>query len=188
MADVILFHHALGRTAGVTAFADRLRAAGHRVTTPDLYDGRVFDTLDAGVAHADQLGMPEVIRRGTAAVADLPAAVVYAGFSLGSMPAQKLAQTRPGAVGAILYHGGVPPAEFGTDWPAGVPLQVHTAERDPWNELAVVRQLTDAVPGGELFVYPGAAHLIAEPASDEYDPAAAELIAERTVRFLSRWP
>lgn len=108
MTDVVLFHHAQGLTAGVHAFADHLRGAGHTVTVPDLYAGVTFDSLAAGVAHARDIGMDEIIARGAAAVAGVPDHVVYAGFSLGAMPAQKLAQTRPGALGAIIYHGGVP--------------------------------------------------------------------------------
>ena len=50
MADVLLFHHAHGLTDGVRAFADRLRADGHVVVVPDLYAGRVFSTVEEGVA------------------------------------------------------------------------------------------------------------------------------------------
>jgi dienelactone hydrolase len=107
MSEVILFHHAQGLTRGVQAFGDELRAAGHRVTVPDLYEGATFSVLEDGVAHAEQIGMDEIIDRGVAAAADLPASIVYAGFSLGVLPAQKLAQTRPGALGALLYHEGL---------------------------------------------------------------------------------
>ena len=64
----------------------------------------------------------------------MPADVVYAGFSLGVLPAQALAQTRPGARGALLFHACVAPDEFGTPWPKAVPLQVHLMEADAWAE------------------------------------------------------
>ena len=190
MANVLLFHHALGLTAGVVAFADRLRAAGHRVTAPDLYDGRTFATVADGVAHAEAVGFAEVVRRGVAAAADLPAAAVYAGFSLGVLPAQTLAQTRTGALAAVLYHAAVPPADLGSPWPAGVALQMHLADRDPLSEadLIAAGQLARDVPGSELFVYPTAAHLVADPGAGEYDAAVAEQVVERTLRFLARWP
>src|SRR5262245_44898688 len=104
MAEVLLFHHAQGRTAGVIAFADRLRAAGHTVHTPDLYEGLTFQQLEAGVAHAHSVGFEKLIARGVATADQLPQSIVYAGFSLGVMPAQKLAQTRPGARGALLFE------------------------------------------------------------------------------------
>ncbi len=125
MADVLLFHHALGLTEGVEAFADQLRAAGHRVTVPDLYDGRTFPTVDAGVAHAQRLGFASIVAAGVAVADDMPDAIVYGGFSLGVMPAQRLAHQRPGARGALLYHSGIPVSEYGDARPAGVRLQAH---------------------------------------------------------------
>ncbi|MDX6401473.1 MAG: hypothetical protein QOF27_2079, partial [Gaiellaceae bacterium] len=105
MAEVLLFHHAQGQTAGFHAFADELRQAGHTVHTPDLYDGRTFATIDEGMAYAEEIGFPAaIIERGESAASELPAELVYAGFSLGVVPAQKLAQTRPGARGALFFY------------------------------------------------------------------------------------
>src|SRR5512133_2537099 len=121
MAEVVLFHHAQGLTSGVVAFADELRRAGHTVHTPDLLDGRTFGSIDEGLAYAQELGFPgEILARGARAVEGLPADLVYAGFSLGVLPAQMLAQTRPGAKGALLLHGFVPTSEFEAPWPDGV--------------------------------------------------------------------
>jgi dienelactone hydrolase len=186
LADVILFHHALGLTEGVRAFARQLQAAGHRVTTPDLYEGATFETVEAGVEHAQKTGFGEIIRRGAAAAEKLPADCVYAGFSLGVMPAQMLAQTRPGALGAILYHSLIPIEEFSPAWPAGLPLQVHVTDRDKWEDLPAMRQIAGGIPGSELFVYPGSAHLLAEAGFTDYDPVAADLFVQRSVDFLNR--
>ena len=132
MAEVALFHHALGLTPGVVAFADELRRAGHVVHTPDLFEGRTFDTIEEGLGFATQIGFPdEVIGRGVRAVEGLPAGLVYAGFSLGVLPAQMLAQTRPGARGALLFYSCVPVSAFGSSWPDGVPAQVHGMDADP---------------------------------------------------------
>jgi dienelactone hydrolase len=179
MSEVVLFHAALGPRPGDQVFADRLRASGHTVHTPDLYDGRTFDSLDEGVAHGDGLGLAEIGRRAAAAVEPLVPALVYAGFSLGACAAQILAQRRPGAQGALLYHAALPSEPFG-GWPAGVPLQIHAMEDDEWFEVDVARAL-----GGELFLYPGAGHLFADPDWPDYDEAAAELLIERTLVFLS---
>ena len=188
MTDVILLHHAQGLTDGVQAFAEQLRAAGHRVTVPDLYDGKVFDTLEAGVAHAEEeVGLDAITDAGVAAAAQMPADSVYAGFSLGVLPAQKLAQTRPGARGVLLYHSGVPSSVFGGNWPAGVALQVHLAEHDPFDDLAFVQELVqEAGNDGELFLYPGSAHLFTDSSLTEYDPTIAGQVMERTLQFLDR--
>ncbi len=184
MAEVLLFHHAQGQTAGFLAFADELRAAGHVVHTPDLYDGKMFAELDDGVAYAEQIGMDAIIQRGAATAEGLPAELVYAGFSLGVLPAQKLAQTRPGALGALLLHACVPTSAFKTPWPEGVPLQIHTMEGDEWVELDVAQALVDEIENAELFLYPGAGHLFADSSLGDFDEDAAALLEERTLMFL----
>ncbi|WP_448627195.1 dienelactone hydrolase family protein [Geodermatophilus sp. URMC 64] len=188
MADVVLFHHAQGLTDGVRRFAGRLSAAGHRVTLPDLFDGATFGSIADGVAHAEKIGFDRVIERGVAAADGLPAETVYAGLSLGVLPAQKLAQNRPGARGALLLFSAVPAAVFGA-WPDGVALQMHFAEDDPWSaeeDLPAARELARTVEGAELFVYPGSGHLICDDSLPDYDEAATGKILERALGFLGR--
>jgi dienelactone hydrolase len=188
VTEVVLFHHALGLTPGVTAFADELRRAGHDVHTPDLYDGRTFETLEAGLAHAEEVGFMNVIDRGVQAARTLPADVVYAGFSLGVLPAQKLAQTRPGARGALLFYSCVPLGEFAADWPAEVPVQVHGMDADPIfveeGDLDAARGLVESAERAELFLYDGDQHYFADPSLSSYDPRAAALLTRRTLDFL----
>ena len=189
MAEILLFHHAHGLTAGVLAFADDLRAAGHTVHTPDLYDGEVFHDLEAGVAHAQQVGFGTLIERGVAAADGLPDGLVYAGFSLGGLPAQALAQNRPGARGALLFHSAVPVTEFGAAWPDGVPVQVHAMADDPWfvgdGDIDAARALVAQADDAELFLYPGDQHLFADSSLPSYDAAAAALLRERVLAFLA---
>src|SRR5207248_3265990 len=61
VTEIVLFHHAQGLTPGLVALADRWRAGGHVVHTPDVYEGRPFATLAAGLAHAESGGFPELI-------------------------------------------------------------------------------------------------------------------------------
>jgi dienelactone hydrolase len=188
MAEVLLFHHAQGQTAGFLAFADDLRGAGHTVHTPDLYDGRTFDVLDDGVGYADEVGFGMIVERGVRAADDLPEGLVYAGFSLGVLPAQKLAQTRPGARGALLFHSCVPTSEFGGDWPSNVPVQIHAMEADPWfvdeGDIDAARALVASTEQAELFLYPGGGHLFADASLDAYDAEAAALLTTRVLEFL----
>ena len=188
MAEVLLFHHAQGQTSGFLAFADELRRAGHTVHTPDLYHGRTFDTLDEGVAYADEVGFGEIIEKGVSAAADLPEALFYAGFSLGVLPAQKLAQTRPGARGALLFHSFVPTSEFGSSWPVDVPVQIHGMETDPFfageGDLDAARAFVESSEQAELFVYPGDQHLFADSSLPSYDAGATQLLSQRVQSFL----
>jgi dienelactone hydrolase len=187
MAEVLLFHHAHGLTAGCLSFADELRAAGHVVHAPDLYDGKTFADLDDGVGYAREVGFDTISERGRLAAEGLPNEIVYAGFSLGAMPAQMLAQTRPGAKGALLFHSCIPPAEFGGDWPEGVPLQVHLMEADEWaleGDLDAAGELDETVENAELFLYPGDRHLFADNSLPDYDESAATLLKQRVLSFL----
>jgi dienelactone hydrolase len=190
MAEVVLFHHAQGLTPGVVAFADELRGAGHTVHTPDLFDGATFGSIDEGMHYAQEIGFPdEVLRRGAEAVDGLPAGLVYAGFSLGVLPAQQLAQTRPGARGALLFYSCVPVKEFGPGWPEGVPVQVHGMDSDPYfvdeGDIEAARELVDQAGSGELFLYSGDQHYFADSSLPSYDPDASALLTQRVLAFLS---
>ena len=189
MAEIVLFHHALGLTPGVGALADQLRAAGHTVHTPDLYDGRTFGTLDEGVANAAEIGFEEVMERGVRTADALPAGLVYAGISLGAMPAQKLAQTRPGARGALLLEACIPVSEFGDAWPDDVPVQVHGMDADPFfageGDVDAARTLVAQATDAELFLYPGDHHLFTDSSLPGYDKDAAELVTARVLAFLA---
>jgi dienelactone hydrolase len=185
VAEVLLYHHAQGLTSGCVAFADDLRAAGHVVHTPDLYDGKTFAELTDGVAYAEEVGFGTILERGRLAAEGLPQELVYAGFSLGVMPAQTLAQTRPGAKGALFFSAALPTDEFGS-WPEGVPVQIHMMEGDEWAEedLPAARELVEAVGDAKLFLYPGDGHLFADSSLDDYDEQAAGQLKERVLAFL----
>jgi dienelactone hydrolase len=190
MAEVLLFHHAQGQTEGFAAFADELRRAGHTVHGPDLYDGRTFATIDEGMAYAEQVGFPgEIIERGVRAANGLPNELVYAGFSLGVLPAQKLAQTRAGARGALLFYACVPTSEFGTSWPVDVPVQIHGMDADPIfvgeGDIDAARAIVDSSEQAELFLYPGSQHYFADSSLPSHDAGAAALLTRRVLEFLA---
>ncbi len=190
MSEILLFHHALGLTNGVLAFADILRQDGHMVHVPDLYEGQKFDDLDAGVKFAQGTGFELIVERGVLAAETLPRNVVYAGFSLGVMPAQKLAQTRPGAAGALLFEACLPPDAFGGPWPNGVPVQIHGMKADKLfaeeGDLAAARALAAGSDEAELFLYDGDQHLFADSSLPGYDARASELLIERVLAFLRK--
>lgn len=194
MAEVVLFHHVLGLTDGVLAFAEELRAGGHTVHTPDLFGGERPATIEDGVAHVRSTGGEALGERANRAVAELPERLVYAGFSWGAGTAQELAQTRPGAGGALLYEACMPiTGEWAIGpWPDGVPVQIHGKDRDPFfaleGDLDAARALVASVGPGlaELFVYPGERHLFADSSLSSYDADATALVVQRSLAFLDR--
>jgi dienelactone hydrolase len=189
MAELVLFHHVQGLTPGVVAFADDIRRAGHTVHTPDLLDGHTFGSIQDGMDHVATLGFKEVLDRGVRAVQGLPDRLVYAGFSLGVVPAQCLAQTRPGAAGALLMYSCMPTSEFGS-WPAGVPVQIHGMDADPIfvgeGDIDAARALVEEADDAELFLYPGDQHYFADSSLPSYDPDATALLLQRVLSFLAQ--
>jgi dienelactone hydrolase len=194
MAEVVLFHHVQGLTDGVRAFAEQLRAGGHTVYTPDLFDGQRPATIDDGVALTQDIGDEVLTERADQAVAGLPGGLVYAGFSFGVASAQRLAQTRPGARGALLYEACLPiTGEWAIGpWPDGVPVQIHGMDSDPFfaleGDLDAARELVETVGPAlaELFTYPGDRHLFTDSSLPSYDPEAAALVVQRSRDFLGR--
>ena len=192
MAEVLLFHHAQGVTPGITGFADQLRAAGHTVHVPDLFVGRTFGSIDEGMAFIDGQGSDALHAQGVRTADDLPAELVYAGFSFGETIAQQLAQTRPGARGALLFYSCVPITgewAFGP-WPDGVPVQIHGADQDPFfvgeGDIVAAREIVATVPDAELFLYPGDQHYFADSSLPSYDAEATALLMTRVLGFLGR--
>jgi dienelactone hydrolase len=192
MAEVLLFHHVQGLTPGVQAFADELRAAGHTVHAPDLFDGRTFGSIDEGMTYIKANGMDEMVEKGERAADDLPNELVYAGFSFGEMIAQKLAQTRPGARGALLFYSAIPISgewAFGP-WPDGVPVQIHGMDNDPIfvgeGDIEAAREIVDKVADAELFLYPGDQHYFADSSLPSYNADATALLTKRVLEFLGR--
>ncbi len=191
MAEVLLFHHVQGLTAGVHAFAGDLREAGHMVHVPDLFDGRTFDSIEVGMTHAKELG-DAIDERADAIAAGLPETLVYAGFSMGGGIAQRLTQTRPGARGALLYETCYPISgewAFGP-WPDGVPVQIHGMDADPIfvdeGDIDAARALVESAEHAELFLYPGDQHYFADSSLPSYDESAATLLTQRVLAFLEQ--
>ena len=192
MAEILLFHHAQGLTPGVRAFAEELRGAGHTVHSPDLLDGRLFDTIDEGMAYVEDVGFEAIRERGVRSAEGLPDALVYAGFSLGVVPAQTLAQTRPGARGALLFYSCLPVSgEWAIGpWPDGVPVQIHGMDADPIfvgeGDVDAAREIVATAEDAELFLYPGDQHYFADSSLPSYDPDATALLTRRVLDFLDR--
>jgi dienelactone hydrolase len=194
MAEVVLFHHVQGLTEGMAALAKELRAGGHTVHTPDLFDGELPATIEEGLQLSQRIGGEELDARADRAVDDLPDGLVYAGVSSGAGTAQRLAQTRPGARGALLYESCISITgewTFGP-WPEGLPVQIHGMDKDPFfaleGDIDAARELVDHVGPelGELFVYPGDRHLFVDNSLSSYDADAAALVVRRSVEFLDR--
>ncbi|OCC04059.1 dienelactone hydrolase [Labrys sp. WJW] len=192
MAEILLFHHAQGLTPGVEAFAETLRAGGHVVHAPDLFDGRTFASIDDGLAYINEVGFDAMRARAERCADGLHADLVYAGFSFGVVPAQKLAQTRLGARGALFFYSCLPTSgewAFGP-WPPGVPVQIHGMDRDPIfvgeGDIQAAREIVEKAEDAELFLYAGDQHYFADSSLPSFDAEATRLLTRRVLDFLGR--
>lgn len=184
MTHVVVFHHVLGVTDGLRRIAADLHALGHSVQLVDLFDGETFATIDDGVAHAQVIGFDVLIDQGVAAVAADASDVVAVGISLGVLPAQKLVQTHPGIVGAVLIDGAVDAAAFG-DWPSDKTVQIHLVDGD---EIAAEdRDAADNLssePGVALHLHQGSGHLVVDRTAPAHDAALATTIVDSLCAFV----
>ncbi len=189
MAEVVLFHSVLGLTEGVTGFADDLRAAGHTVHTPDLFEGQTFDSIEAGMDNIQSIGFEAAAERGVLAADELPQEVVYGGFSFGVMPAMKLTVTRPGAKGGLFFDGFADVSYFGS-WPDGAQAQIHAMDHDPFfvdeGDIEAAQAFVDSTDGAEMFLYPGNQHLFSDRSMPWYDEGATRQMTERVLAFLDK--
>ena len=193
MAEIVLFHSALGPRPGIAVAAERLRAAGHVVHVPDIFpEPHVFDEAGPAMDYINGVGFDTLAARAMASVQSLPSDLVYAGFSLAAGYAAALAATRPGARAALLLNGTPGPDTLGAaTWPSGVPVQVHSMTGDQWRDDDALARMTAFVraSGSEcaVFDYPGTAHLFADPSLPaQFDSAAADLMWERVLELLSK--
>jgi dienelactone hydrolase len=185
MARILLIHSAYGLRPAVHAAAERLRAAGHDVTVPDLYDGRVVDTVEEGMEIKDEIGRDELLRRAVAAAAPLGAGIVYSGFSLGSSIAQNLALADEHAAGLLMFHG---TSDLSDDAETELAVQLHVAEPDAfepedWLNAWYLRMVA-AGADVEVYRYRGAGHLYTDPELPDYDAEAAERTWAAALAFL----
>ncbi|MEU4686655.1 dienelactone hydrolase family protein [Streptomyces xinghaiensis] len=185
---VVLFHSSYGLRPAVHAAADRMRAAGHEVHVPDLYDGRTAGSVEEGMDLKDEIGGDELLRRAVAAAAPLSdRGLVYAGFSLGGSLAQNLALADEKARGLLMLHG---TSDLAEDASAdGLPVQLHVADPDPfephdWLNAWYLR-MRRAGTEVEIFRYPGAGHLYTDPDLPDHDPEAAEETWSVALSFLA---
>ncbi|MDO5633915.1 MAG: dienelactone hydrolase family protein [Micrococcus sp.] len=192
MAQIILFHHARGLTEGVRRFAELIEAGGHTVHTPDLYDGRVFETVEEGVAFAKELGTSTITARGIETIMDYPQASVVAGISLGALPAHCAAQTIPAFRACLSISAALPLNAFAPLWPPHVALQVHLGERDPWavdEDLPLARSYAATAEHpdrpADLFEYDTDAHLFMDNTDPGYSKALTDLCVSRIIELLA---
>jgi len=194
---VLVLHPWWGLNATVRATCDRLAREGFVAFAPDLYHGKVADSIDGAQALARALDARQLQAKAQIAQAARflqqragrdHRGVAVIGFSLGAYYALDLAAAEPERVhSVVLFYG-----TGGGDWSKSrADYLGHFAEPDDYEPKADVDALEAALRRAgrrvEFHRYPGSGHWFFEPdRTQAYNPAAATLAWERTLAFLHR--
>ena len=185
--NIMLFHSTFGLRPAVLQAADRLRSAGHEVWTPDLFEGRTFESVEEGMEHKEKIGKEELLKRAVLAAAPYSErGLVYSGFSFGASVAQTLALGDDKARGLLLLHGTSDiAANASVD---DLAVQLHVAEPDQFETddwlSSWYLQMGRAGADVEVYRYAGAGHLYTDPGLPDYDEEAAEATWRVALGFL----
>ena len=192
---VLVLHAWWGLNDTMRAVCTRLAEAGFVAFAPDLYHGKVADTI----ADAETLGkaLDANHLQAKAEIADATrflgeragqaeGGLAVIGFSLGAYYALDLAAADPDHIRSVVIFYGTGGGDFSSSKAAYLG---HFAENDPFEPQSSVDNLEESLRRAgrpvSFYQYPGTGHWFFEPdRTDAYNPAAAALAWERTLTFL----
>jgi carboxymethylenebutenolidase len=193
---VLVLHAWWGLNETMRAFCTRLAAEGFVVFAPDLYHGKVADTIAGAETLGQALDANHLQARAEIAGAarflheraGLSGGLAVIGFSLGAYYALDLAAADPEHIRSVVLFYGTGPGDFSKTRAAYLG---HFAGEDEYEPPANVDGLEEALRRAgrpvTFYRYRDAGHWFFEPdRSQAYNPAAASLAWERTLAFLKR--
>jgi len=193
---VLALHAWWGLNEAMRAFCGRLAEAGFVTFAPDLYHGKVTDTiagakalsnaLDADKAKVD---IADATRFLNHRAGQGPGLAVI-GFSLGAYLALDQSVTDPENIRSVVVFYGTGPTDFSRSKAAYLGHFAETDEFEPQSEVDKLEEnLKRAGRPVTFHRYPGTGHWFFEPdRPDAFNQAAASLAWDRTLAFLKRSP
>jgi carboxymethylenebutenolidase len=194
---VLVLHAWWGLNDTIKAFCTRLAQSGFVAFAPDLYHGKVADTiagaealgkaLDANYLQAKaEIAEATMFLNQRAEQADRGLAVI--GFSLGAYYALDLAAADPEHIRSVVLFYGTGPGDFNSSKAAYLG---HFAENDQFEPQSNIEELEESLRRAgrpvTFYRYSGTGHWFFEPdRSQAYNQAAASLAWDRTLAFLRR--
>ncbi|RRD46733.1 dienelactone hydrolase family protein [Tessaracoccus sp. OH4464_COT-324] len=183
MTEIVLFHHALGLTDGVRQFADQLRSRGFAVRTPDLFEGRVFSSVEEAFQYVERVSCATLLQRAEESCVEIHGRIIFGGFSLGVVPAQHMMLAKP-SIGGLLFHGFTPFEADTSDWPQ-LPMHVYAMAEDPLfvgdGDIEAVREAQAVLPQLELHLFEGRKHLFTDSSTGDYDAFATQQVLDHVI-------
>lgn len=189
MAQLLLLHHALGVTSALRRLADRFEDAGHDVVVPDLFESRVFASVEEGMEHVESVGIETLAGLGEDAASDMQPGFVVCGISLGAIAAMRAGVSNDAVAAVVVASACIPEEYIGGPWPRTLPLRVVASREDAMfrdeGDLEAATEYTHSAQQAKLKLMPGREHLFVE-ADDPESTAATEWLVETVMRFLDR--
>jgi len=179
-------------------FCDRLAESGFTAFAPDLYHGKIADTIAGAEALAMALeGNQQKAKSEIAQAAgflderaEKPGrGLAVIGFSLGAYYALDLSAADPEHIRSVVLFYGTGPADFSR---SRADYLGHFAENDPYEPESNIDELEASLMKAGRPVtfhrYQGTGHWFFEPdRADAFNAAAASLAWDRTLAFLRRF-
>lgn len=192
---VLVLHAWWGLNDTIRSVCTRLADAGFVAFAPDLYHGKVADTIAGAEALGQALDAKHFQAKAEIAAAtrflskragQTDRGLAVLGFSLGAYYALDLAAAEPEYIRSVVIFYGTGGGDFSNSKAAYLG---HFAENDPYEPQSNVDELEEALKLADrpvtFYRYPRTGHWFFEPdRSDAYNQAAASLAWERTLAFL----
>jgi carboxymethylenebutenolidase len=192
---VLVLHAWWGLNDTMKGFCTQLAEAGFVAFAPDLYHGKVADTIAGAEAlgsalDANHLQAKAEIAAATQFLRDQAGqarrGLAVIGFSLGAYYALHLSAADPEHIRSVVLFYGTGGADFSSSQAAYLG---HFAEDDPFELKSDVDDLEESLRQAgrpvEFYRYPGTGHWFCEPDRPQaYNKGAADLAWERTLAFL----
>lgn len=190
---VLVLHPWWGLNDTIKTFCDRLANEGFITFAPDLYHGKVADTIEGAKALSSELNADHAGADIATAVEFLQAqtgepnqGIAVVGFSMGAYFAFELSVNAPDQIQSVVVFYGAGPTDFSGSQASYLG---HFAETDPYEPQEYVDATAEGIrqAGRPLtfYYYEGTGHWFFESDRvDAYNEAAATLAWERTLAFL----
>lgn len=194
---VLVLHAWWGLNDTIKAFCAQLAAAGFVAFAPDLYHGKVADTIADAEAFGKALDANHLQAKAEIAEATRflskragqdGRGLAVIGFSLGAYYALDLAAADPEHIHSVVLFYGTGDDDFSSSRAAYLG---HFAENDEFEPQSNVDELEESLRRAgrpvTFYRYPGTGHWFFEPDRlQAYDREAASLAWDRTLAFLNR--
>ncbi|MFX1486389.1 MAG: dienelactone hydrolase family protein [Promethearchaeota archaeon] len=192
---ILVLHAWWGLNEFIKQFSERLAGEGFLVLAPDLYKGKIADSITDAENYSNNLDPREIspiLENSVDFLLKHPncksSKLSVIGFSLGAGWATWLANNKSKEIEKVVLFYGTGDVDFSNTLAS---FQCHFAENDPYEETEYVNyfkeRLQEANVKASHYTYPGTSHWFFETNQVKYfHEEASKLAWKRTLEFLKK--